>query len=209
MRRTGSVLFLAAASVATLGTGFAVIDPASSANAVVARHSTNNFQNAVAFQMTATQTGYSPDRVGPKWTKIWSTTLNGGLTYPLIVDGTIYVIAFGSSGTLYSLKASTGSVNWSAPVGAVNNLQETPGPAYANNEVFTDTAPGGGSRPATLTAHSATTGATDWSTELPVNQYIWYPPTAANGMVYLVGGGSGSALAAVNAKTGSLIGLTE
>jgi outer membrane protein assembly factor BamB len=56
-----------------------------------------------------------------------------------------------------------------------------------------------------LQAFDAATGAADWSTQLPGQFLFTSPPTAAGGLVYTGGAGSGGTLYAVTESTGGLV----
>ena len=148
--------------------------------------------DAVSYQMTPGHTGYSPDKVGPLWRKSWTKTLGGPLSYPLIVDGEIYVVSQEDGGSLLSIDAATGSVNWQVDVG------DSVGIAYANGDLFSV------STSSVMSAYSATRGALLWSTKLP-NQWEFYAPTAGGGMVYAGAAGSGGTVYGVDASNGQLV----
>ena len=66
---------------------------------------------AVAYQLNAQHTGATTDSVAATPTKQWSVTFSGGVSYPLITGGLVYVTVADSShyGTkLYALSATTG-----------------------------------------------------------------------------------------------------
>jgi outer membrane protein assembly factor BamB len=177
----------------------------------------DQFQNAVAFQMTPGHTGYSPDKVGPTWTRAWSKNLGAPLSFPLIVGGNVYVIGLNvipsqqsPESSLYSLNARTGSVNWqvaivsgsftqygNAPESAYGNM---PGLAYDDGDLFTVTSnpmgPDG-----VMSAYKASTGALMWSRPL-APQWTFGPPTALDGMVYTSGSGDSATVYGVLAATG-------
>jgi outer membrane protein assembly factor BamB len=182
-------------------------------------NTTGDFQNAVAFQITRGHSGYSPDAVGPTWTRVWSKNLYATLSYPLIVNGNVYVIGFSSvasqqygTSTLYSINAASGSVNWklampqSSPSfpsnGSESANQDSPGLAYDDGDLFTVTGDVT-SDSGTMSAYKASTGASLWSTTLQ-DQFSFDPPTALDGMVYTSGSGDSATIYAVKASTGEL-----
>jgi outer membrane protein assembly factor BamB len=150
-------------------------------------------QDAVAFQMTPGHSGFSPDPVGPTWTKAWSMDLGGPLSSPLIVGGTVYVVAETSSPSIYAIDGSTGAVRWQLAVGA-----GTSGVAYADGRLFTVS--GGG----IMAAADARTGATEWAAQLPDQSLFGVPPTADGSMVYTGAAGVGGTVYGVSAATGDL-----
>ncbi len=131
-------------------------------------------------------------------TQAWTITLSGetAISYPLIVNGVVYVTARGSGqgGTLYALDQATGSTLWSHALGGTG----WSGLTYDAGQVFTvDTA-------GTMTAFNAATGATDWSLPLPGQYLFSSAPTASNGYVYTGGAGTGGTLYAVSEANGQL-----
>jgi outer membrane protein assembly factor BamB len=70
----------------------------------------------VAYQLNTPHTGATSDAVsttGPA--RLWTRNLGGGISYPLIAGGTVYVTVANpnSYGTkLYALNAATGATVW-------------------------------------------------------------------------------------------------
>jgi outer membrane protein assembly factor BamB len=155
---------------------------------------------AVAYQLDPAHDG---DQTGNPITaplsQAWSINLPGSISYPLIVNGVVYVTAGsaadGNGTTLYALDQATGTTLWSHPLGG---LYAWSGLSYDAGQVFTVNYSG------TLTAFNAATGATVWSRALPGQSAFTSPPTAADGYVYTGGAGSGGTLYAVSEATGQL-----
>ncbi|MEA2158891.1 MAG: hypothetical protein QOD66_1271 [Solirubrobacteraceae bacterium] len=154
---------------------------------------------AVAYQLNAAHTGVTADAVAASPRKRWTVNFSGGVSYPLIANGRVYVNvadtpAYGSK--LYALNASTGATVW-GPV-ELYGTYDWSGLAYDGGRVFTVNGDG------VMSAFDATTGAPAWSTQLP-NQYSFSSaPTAAGGYVYTGGAGSGGTVYSVNESTGAV-----
>jgi outer membrane protein assembly factor BamB len=154
---------------------------------------------AVAYQLDPAHDGFqSTGPIAAPLSQAWSVTLPGAVSYPLIVNGVVYVTASVSSGygtTLYAIEQATGATLWSHALGGTYNFS---GLAYDSGQVFTVNFGG------QLTAFNAASGATDWSMSLPGQSSFTSPPTAANGYVYVGGAGSGGTLYAVSETSGSV-----
>jgi outer membrane protein assembly factor BamB len=161
-------------------------------------NTTGDFQNAVAFQITPGHSGYSPEEVGPTWTRAWSKNLYATLSYPLIVSGSVYVIGFSS---VWKLALPQSSPSFPSN-GSESANQDSPGLAYDDGDLFTVTG-NATSDSGTMSAYKASTGGTLWSTTLP-DQYSFDPPTALDGMVYASGSGDSATIYAVKATTGEV-----
>jgi outer membrane protein assembly factor BamB len=150
---------------------------------------------AVAYQVNVAHSGLQNDAalVPPYALKWKSPALGGTPSYALIAAGKVFVTA---GQTLYALDAATGSVAWSQLVGGPYTV---PGAAYDAGQVFVVNNGG------TLSAFDANTGAPAWSGQLHGQSMFTSPPTAANGVVYVSGAGTGGTLYAVDEKSGGLI----
>jgi outer membrane protein assembly factor BamB len=131
----------------------------------------------------------------------WSVTLNGPVSYPVIVDGKVFVTT-GSGGnpygtTLYALNEQTGSVVW-GPL-FISGTYFRSGHAYDHGKLFVINYDG------LLRSFDAATGQAGWSTQLPGQSAFSSPPTAVNGIVYVGGAGLGGTLYAVDESNGSVI----
>jgi outer membrane protein assembly factor BamB len=154
---------------------------------------------AVAYQLNAQHTGATTDSVAATPTKQWSVTFSGGVSYPLITGGLVYVTVADSShyGTkLYALSATTGKKVW-GPV-ALGGTYYWSGLTYASGRVFTVNFDG------LMEAFNAVSGAAEWSRQLPGQYEFSSPPTAADGYVYTGGAGSGGTVYAVDQTNGVL-----
>lgn len=154
--------------------------------------------DAVDLQMSPGHTDYSPDRVGPRWQKVWTKNLGyksdegDNLPYPLIVNGEIYQLSGVHNSSLFSINASTGTVNWQIEVG------RAVGATYSDGYVVVVTESG------VMSAYQADSGAPLWSTALP-SQVLFDTPTAADGMIFVVGAGVGGTIYGVDASDGRIL----
>jgi outer membrane protein assembly factor BamB len=138
---------------------------------------------AVAHHENAKHNGNNCSTVGPNAVQLWSDTLNGPASYPVIANGSVFVTtsspggAYG--GSLYALSAQTGKVLW-GPVPLSGTYYYFP-LAFDAGRVFVNNFDG------TVTAFDAATGAQDWAT---ATSYFSSEPVATNGMVWVHGSSS-------------------
>jgi outer membrane protein assembly factor BamB len=191
IRARVSALLLVAAAV---GGGL----PAASARADTA-------DLAVAYQINVAHSGVQTDStLTPPLSRRWQVTLPGAVSYPLIAQGMVFVTAaanWTAPPSLYALDQRTGQVVWSQPLPFVYQWANA---AYDAGRIFVvgnDLCCSGG----LMKAYAADTGAPVWSTVL-LRQYLFStPPTAANGVVYTAGAGSGGTVYAVDEVTGNVL----
>ncbi|WP_245528096.1 outer membrane protein assembly factor BamB family protein [Cellulomonas gilvus] len=157
---------------------------------------------AVAFQQGPLHDGRSvdPSFTGPL-TEAWSVTLHGTVSYPLIADGIVYALysdprRLGRS--VVALSARSGEVVWGPRV-VGGYTESTSAFAFDAGRVFVMSDSGG------LMALDATTGHVAWNIDLPSQRYFDGPPTARDGVVYVVGSGSGGTLFAVDQGSGNVL----
>src|SRR5262249_19873982 len=98
--------------------------------------------------------------------------------------------------TLYAVDQTTGNVVWSQ---AISGTYSFAAAAYDAGRIFVVNSDG------LLLTFDADTGAPGWSVKLPVQYMFTSPPTAANGVVYVGGAGSGGTVYAVDEQTGNLL----
>jgi outer membrane protein assembly factor BamB len=153
---------------------------------------------AVAYQLDAAHDGAQSETITTPLSQLWSDPLPGSVSYPLVVNGVVYVVASTSSNadTLYAIKQATGATLWSK---SFSSTYPWAAPAYDAGQVFVISESG------TLTAVNATTGATAWSMTLPGQSMFSSPPTAADGLVFVGGAGSGGTVYAVTQASGQLV----
>lgn len=155
--------------------------------------------SAVAYGLNAAHTGVVADAVAAQPARRWTVDLGGKVSYPLIVDGRVYVTvadtaSYGSR--LFALDAATGATVW-GPV-ELGGPYYWSGLAYDGGRVFTVNAAG------TMQAFGAATGTPLWARQLPGQYSFSSAPTATGGVVYTGGAGSGGTVYAVDGATGTV-----
>lgn len=154
---------------------------------------------ATAYQLDAAHSGAVADAVAPNPGQAWSRDLGGPISYPLIVDGRVYVTVANetSYGTrLFALDAQDGSTLW-GPVDLGGTYFWSAITADAGR-IFAVNYDGA------MTAFDAESGAQHWTTQLPGQYAFSSPPTARDGYVYTGGAGSGGTVYAVRQVDGSV-----
>lgn len=157
---------------------------------------------SVTYQLDPGHDGYASGvSLAPPLRQAWRQTLSGGVSYPIIAAGRVFVTAAAGSGTnVYALDQSTGAIEWQKPIGSTYPWS---GIAYdVSNGVarlFVVNEDG------LLTALNPASGASLWSTQLPGQYEFTSPPTATGGIVYDGGGGTGGTLYANDESTGALL----
>jgi len=162
---------------------------------------------AVTYQINPRHTGAisTPSLLPPLRTK-WSVDLGGTVSYPLIAEGKVFVIAGPDSGglvNLYALDASSGNILW-GPVGIPQGAYWWAAAAYDNGAVYVvpNTTPGFSN--GELIAYDAGSGNELWTAILTGQYFFTAPPTAGNGYVYTGGAGTGGTVYAIRESDGSL-----
>ena len=151
---------------------------------------------AVAYQVDHGHSGAIADAgIAAPLAQAWSVTLPGAASYPLIVNGRVYVTT--TERQLYALNQATGATIWSRGIGG--GTYGWSGLAYDRGRIFTVNTDG------LLTAVDAASGDTLWSKQMPGQYSFSSEPTAADGMVYVGGSGSGGTLYAVRASDGRVL----
>ena len=163
---------------------------------------------AVAYQINLAHSGSIATKgLTPPLAIKWSVNLNATVSYPLIAEGKIFVLAGDSTSNqidLYALNPQTGAILW-GPVLVPRGSYWWAAAAYDNGTIFVtpDGATTFGS--GAMYAYSAATGAQVWSTTL-TGQYLFNSaPTASNGIVYTAGAGGGGTVYAVSETDGSTL----
>jgi outer membrane protein assembly factor BamB len=166
-----------------------------------ARAATTNIDPAVAYQINISHSGgQSKDalRVHPQIQ--WTRQFEGAVSYPIIADGKVFVtVAGGARGhgtTLFALSQKTGKRAWGEDLGGTYWWSAL---AYDNGSVFALNDRG------VLASFSSARGTIQWSEQLPGQYLFSSPPTAANGVVYAGGAGSGGTVYAVSEATGGIL----
>ena len=163
---------------------------------------------AVAFQVNASHTGaITTTALAMPLSVKWSVNLNATVSYPLIAEGKVFVLAGDSTSNsinLYALDQQTGGTIW-GPVLVPRGSYWWAAAAYDNGTIFVtpDGATSFGS--GAMYAYSASTGQLVWSANL-AGQYLFNsPPTVFGGKVYTAGAGGGGTLYAVDEASGNTL----
>lgn len=165
-----------------------------------------------AFQQDAAHTGSSPDRLAGPFTRVWSTDLGLHVSYPVVAEGKVFVLASGvwfpgdpfARYAIYALDRETGRVEWTRPLVDGRGPSATP-LTYENGRLLlgllrdeTEAAPSSGA----IAAFDAASGEPLWETGPLPSWWFAGPPVASDGVVYLVGAGRGATLYAVRTADG-------
>ncbi|HKF97434.1 MAG TPA: PQQ-binding-like beta-propeller repeat protein [Steroidobacteraceae bacterium] len=195
---------IAAADIAAVGSAQVTVQDSSSAVGTTAAQTLQIVKrsiDATAFQMNPAHTGaVTFASVTFPAAATWSVDVGGKPSYALIVNGTVYVTVAISSGTsqLIALDQATGATVW-GPVVIAGKANA----AYDGGKIFVVSSPF--ATAATMEAFDAGSGAMLWSTLLAGQYAFSAAPTAANGMVYIGGAGSGGTLYALDQGTGAIL----
>jgi outer membrane protein assembly factor BamB len=148
----------------------------------------------VAHHENAAHDGRNCSTVPVNPAQLWSVTLNGSASYPVIAGGRVFVTTSNPGGSyggsLYALDGQTGKILW-GPIALSGTYFYFP-LAYAGGRVFVNNFDG------TVTAFKATTGAQEWST---TTSYFSSEPVVSQGEVWVQGAGS---VYGLSAKTGAI-----
>ncbi|HYI18554.1 MAG TPA: PQQ-binding-like beta-propeller repeat protein, partial [Solirubrobacteraceae bacterium] len=140
---------------------------------------------SVAYQLGPSHSGHMADAgLASPLAEQWSVTLPAAISYPLIVNGRVYVTT--AENTLYARSQATGAGLWSRAVGGSRPWS---GLAYDAGQVFVLNHDG------LVSAVDPVSGSLNWNRQLPAGSFN-SPPTAVGGIVYAGGGGSLFALRA-------------
>ncbi|HVY08171.1 MAG TPA: LamG-like jellyroll fold domain-containing protein [Burkholderiales bacterium] len=168
---------------------------------------TPSVSQAVAYQIDYAHSGFAKFGKPLQFpaTPTWSVTLNGSISYPLIVDNKVFVLTWtrGPSGdaasSLYGIDKQTGNIIW-GPVAMVGTFPPW-GLVYDHGKIFVVSHEG------LLQWFDGGNGQAGWSTQLDGPQFGFQSsPTAVNGIVYVEGFDSSSGrLYAVDESNGKII----
>jgi outer membrane protein assembly factor BamB len=157
----------------------------------------------VTWQNNTVHDGYDPaSRLVPPLILKWSLDLSGNgvtsISYPLIAQGLVFVTTATTNGAgiLVAVDEHTGTTIWTADVGGTYEVAYA---AYDSGKVFAVNFDG------LMKAFDAATGTLLWSVSLPGQYAFTSPPTAANGMVFTGGAGSGGTVYAVDETNGAVL----
>ena len=155
---------------------------------------------SVAYQINVAHSGEQADSsLVPPLTEKWRRTFADSVSYPLIVDGRVFVTvanpdSYGT--TLFALDAADGQDLWSRPISGTYFWSNA---AYDSGRVFVVNFDG------VMSAFDAANGTLEWSIQLPGQYAFSSPPTADSGVVYVGGAGSGGTLYAVDEADGTVL----
>jgi len=159
---------------------------------------------ATAYQITPDHAGVttSGGTLALQLKPLWSVTLPGAISYPIIADGGVFVTVAGLSGStygtqLYALAAQTGATLW--PTVPLSGTYFWSNATYDDGKLFVLNYDG------LLRSYDAHTGAPGWSAQLQGQYAFSSPPSASNGIVYTGGAGSGGTLYALTEATQSVV----
>lgn len=172
-------------------------------------------RDAVAYQINALHTGASADTtIVPPLKRRWSKDLGGEVSYPLIVDGRVFVTV--PNGTpenfwgarLFALDAETGSTLW-GPVELGGEYTRWAGTAFDEGRLFAVNGDG------VLSAFDPATGSLAWPVktvdlgEISGQSSFDAPPVAVDGRVYVSGAGTAGTMMAVDEASGDVLWATN
>jgi outer membrane protein assembly factor BamB len=152
-----------------------------------------------AYQIDIAHAGASAEDVRPPLVEKWSVDFGQPISYPLIVNGTVFVTVRDSEGrgtTLFAMSETDGSVLWHRLIPGTYPWANA---AYDNGTVFVVNSNG------VLSAYSAARGHLLWSEQLPGQYSFTSAPTAQGGVVYVGGAGTGGTLYAVDEATSAVL----
>lgn len=155
-------------------------------------------EQARNYQINEAHTGaINVSGVLPPLKQKWSRNFGQDMSYPLVVDGKVFVTVryasvFGTE--LYALNAADGATLWSYPLGGSASWSAS---CYENGRVFALNNSG------LLRAFDGDTGSVIWSRQLSGTNFT-SAPTVFQGVIYIGGSSSGTAHA-VSAETGTVL----
>jgi hypothetical protein len=157
--------------------------------------------SAVTYQTNVAHTGAQPnDRLRLPLCRRWARDLGGAAGYPVVAGGRVFVVTrtnlAGYGTLLWALDQLTGDVRW-GPVD-LGGTYWWAALAYDSGRLFALNQNG------FLRAIDPVTGTTWWARQLPLQYSFDSAPTAANGMVYTGGAGSGGTVYGVWASDGGV-----
>ena len=158
---------------------------------------------SVAWQNNTVHDGFDPaSPLVPPLTLRWNRDLSGSgvisISYPLIAQGSVFVTTTTTANvnTLMALDGNTGGTVWSANLNGDCCFANA---AYDSGKVFVVETNG------LMKAFDAASGTQLWSVSLPGQSFFTSPPTAANGIVFTGGAGTGGTVYAVNETNGAVL----
>jgi outer membrane protein assembly factor BamB len=154
---------------------------------------------AVAYQVNPGHSGFQKTDLKLPLKEAWRVPLGGGISYPLIVAGKVFVTVANTNGngtTLYALNAADGKTVWTRDLSGSYHWSAL---AYDYGRIF---ALAGSGR---MTAFVAANGKQAWTKQLPGQYAFTSAPTANRGYVYTGGAGSGGTVYTVRESDGKVM----
>jgi outer membrane protein assembly factor BamB len=161
----------------------------------------------VTYQIDPAHTGALPSgTLTLPLAKRWTRDFGGEVSYPLVAGGRVFVIVGNRSGTsdagsfntaLFSLDAASGNIAW-GPI-SLGKTYWWAAAAYDDGKIFTIDFDG------KLSAFDADKGTALWEKQMPGQYAFSSPPTAAGGMVFVGGAGSGGTVYGVEQANGQVL----
>jgi outer membrane protein assembly factor BamB len=154
--------------------------------------------SATTYQLNARHDGHSPTQLKAPLQRVWSHDFGAQVSYPLVVNGRVFVTTSEPVGpydsALWALDSSTGELAW-GPF-ALGSADAFAGIAADAANVYAVNSGG------TVRAYNQATGTVVWSRQL-LGSHLGYtsPPTVRNGTLYVVGLGT---LYAVDPASGAV-----
>jgi outer membrane protein assembly factor BamB len=164
---------------------------------------------AVAYQINVAHSGVQTDSsLTPPFGLRWRVTLPAQASYPLIAEGKVFVTAGSTMDSatrtpvLFALDQASGQTLWSQTLPLRDPRANA---AYDDGKIFVSGTDRVCCQDGMLLAYDAETGALLWRTVLPWQYATTAAPTAANGVVYVSGSGSGETLFAIDENDGHIL----
>jgi len=148
-------------------------------------------EDAVAMQINVAHSGdvdFSEGFAAPL-VKAWSNDTGGSASYPLVAEGTVFVVS--NANDVFAYDLTTGTKKWEHLVS-----DSTMGGAYDKGQLFFVNFDG------LMTALKSKSGKITWSAQMPGQYAFSSPPIAMDGQVFTGGAGSGGTLYGVDETTG-------
>jgi outer membrane protein assembly factor BamB len=178
--------------VRLLGGIFAAALPSVALNQACAQASTGYQVNAAHTGHLATKTKFAPPL-----RELWTVNLEGRVTYPIVTEKRVFIVAADPNGTgtrVFALSAATGKVVWEQAIADPYALSFI---TYASGTIYDINGNGD------LTALDAATGHLKWGLQLPTTaDFVQTPPVIDGKSLYVSAeGDQGSATYQIDTTT--------
>jgi outer membrane protein assembly factor BamB len=154
-------------------------------------------KGATAYQVTPAHNAAVTfsDSWGPNLKTLWTATLDGAVSSPLVSKDAVYAVVAGEPTEIVRLDAHTGKMLWRSSAGGETIV----GLAYDEGALFVMTSGGA------LSAYAAKSGKRLWTTIVVAGPYYAAGPSALNGIVYVSAGAGNAGLYALDETSGKVI----